>query len=150
VIDGDLSAQDLELIRRYIMLNRAAILDYWHEHTDGYRTHLRTQIAGLERHRRAYYGLIIPGPAGDAIGHGLLTMCATRLHGPRKKSAMSTEWDSDPRQRASAWRADPVQPRLHTSLEVGHAPDAAAQLLHVSLAFLSDVGDLCQPARASP
>ena len=35
VIEGDLSAQDLELIRRYIMLNRAAILNHWHERTDG-------------------------------------------------------------------------------------------------------------------
>jgi hypothetical protein len=35
VIEGDLSAQDLELVRRYIMLNRAAILNHWHEQTDG-------------------------------------------------------------------------------------------------------------------
>ena len=35
VIEGDLSAQDLALVRRYILLNRQAILDHWNEYTDG-------------------------------------------------------------------------------------------------------------------
>jgi hypothetical protein len=28
-------AQDLALVRRYILLNRQAILDHWNEYTDG-------------------------------------------------------------------------------------------------------------------
>jgi hypothetical protein len=35
VIEGDLSAQDLALVRRYILLNRQPILDHWNEYTDG-------------------------------------------------------------------------------------------------------------------
>ena len=35
VIEGDLSAEDLALVRRYILLNRHAILDHWNEYTDG-------------------------------------------------------------------------------------------------------------------
>ena len=35
VIEGDLSAQDLALVRRYILLNRQAILDHWNEYIDG-------------------------------------------------------------------------------------------------------------------
>ena len=36
VIEGEnLSAQDLALVRRYILLNRQAILDHWNEYTDG-------------------------------------------------------------------------------------------------------------------
>jgi hypothetical protein len=35
VIEGDLSAQDLALVRRYVLLNRQAILDHWNEYTDG-------------------------------------------------------------------------------------------------------------------
>ena len=35
VIEGDLSVQDLALVRRYILLNRRAILDHWNEYTDG-------------------------------------------------------------------------------------------------------------------
>lgn len=35
VIEGRLSATDLAAVRRYIALNRAAILDHWHERTDG-------------------------------------------------------------------------------------------------------------------
>jgi hypothetical protein len=35
VIEGQLDAADLDLVRRYIVLNRAAILDHWHEQTDG-------------------------------------------------------------------------------------------------------------------
>jgi hypothetical protein len=32
---GELSATDLNAVRRYIGLNRSAILDHWHERTDG-------------------------------------------------------------------------------------------------------------------
>jgi hypothetical protein len=35
VMEGSLSAADLELVRRYIALNRQAILDHWREKTDG-------------------------------------------------------------------------------------------------------------------
>jgi hypothetical protein len=35
VIEGSLSAEDLDLVRRYIVLNRQAILDHWREKTDG-------------------------------------------------------------------------------------------------------------------
>jgi hypothetical protein len=35
VIEGQLDTADLDLVRRYIVLNRAAILDHWHEKTDG-------------------------------------------------------------------------------------------------------------------
>lgn len=35
VVEGRLDAADLALIRRYIMLNRDAILDHWREKTDG-------------------------------------------------------------------------------------------------------------------
>jgi len=35
VIEGDLDAADLDMVRRYIVLNRAAILDHWQEKTDG-------------------------------------------------------------------------------------------------------------------
>jgi hypothetical protein len=35
LIEGDLSADDLELVRRYIALNRRAILDHWDGKTDG-------------------------------------------------------------------------------------------------------------------
>jgi hypothetical protein len=35
VIEGLLSAGDLDLVRRYIALNRQAILDHWREKTDG-------------------------------------------------------------------------------------------------------------------
>ena len=35
VIEGQLSAADLEQIRRYIALNKGAILDHWRERTDG-------------------------------------------------------------------------------------------------------------------
>jgi hypothetical protein len=35
VIEGQLDAADLDLVRRYIVLNRQAILDHWHERTDG-------------------------------------------------------------------------------------------------------------------
>src|SRR6516162_9510944 len=35
VIEGQLDAADLDLVRRYIVLNRQAILDHWHEQTDG-------------------------------------------------------------------------------------------------------------------
>jgi hypothetical protein len=35
VKEGRLDAADLELVRRYIALNRAAILDHWREQTDG-------------------------------------------------------------------------------------------------------------------
>jgi hypothetical protein len=35
LIAGHLSAEDLELVRRYIALNRAAILNHWYEKTDG-------------------------------------------------------------------------------------------------------------------
>lgn len=35
VIEGHLEATDLEQVRRYIVLNRAAILDHWAERTDG-------------------------------------------------------------------------------------------------------------------
>jgi hypothetical protein len=35
VIEGHLSATDLELVRRYIALNKTAILDHWQEKTDG-------------------------------------------------------------------------------------------------------------------
>jgi hypothetical protein len=35
VMEGQLSAADLALVRRYIALNKAAILDHWHERTDG-------------------------------------------------------------------------------------------------------------------
>jgi hypothetical protein len=34
VIEGDLSTQDLALVRRYISLNRQAIFDHWNEYTD--------------------------------------------------------------------------------------------------------------------
>jgi hypothetical protein len=35
VIEGHLSAEDLAAVRRYIGLNRAAIMDHWSERTDG-------------------------------------------------------------------------------------------------------------------
>jgi hypothetical protein len=35
LVEGELSAEDLELVRSYITLNRAAILDHWREETDG-------------------------------------------------------------------------------------------------------------------
>lgn len=35
VIEGQLSAADLAAVRRYITLNRDAILDHWAERTDG-------------------------------------------------------------------------------------------------------------------
>jgi hypothetical protein len=35
LVEGELSATDLELVRRYIALNREAILAHWHEKTDG-------------------------------------------------------------------------------------------------------------------
>jgi hypothetical protein len=35
LVEGDLDAADLELVRRYIVLNREAILDHWREQTDG-------------------------------------------------------------------------------------------------------------------
>jgi hypothetical protein len=35
LVEGELSAEDLELVRRYVVLNRAAILDHWREETDG-------------------------------------------------------------------------------------------------------------------
>jgi hypothetical protein len=35
VVEGSLAAADLELVRRYIALNRQAILDHWREQTDG-------------------------------------------------------------------------------------------------------------------
>jgi hypothetical protein len=35
VIEGTLSATDLDLVRRYIALNKQAILDHWCEKTDG-------------------------------------------------------------------------------------------------------------------
>jgi hypothetical protein len=35
VVEGHLSAVDLELVRRYVELNRQAILDHWREETDG-------------------------------------------------------------------------------------------------------------------
>ena len=35
VVEGWLSATDLEQVRRYIALNRQAILDHWAEQTDG-------------------------------------------------------------------------------------------------------------------
>jgi hypothetical protein len=35
VIEGDLNADDLALVQRYIALNKAAILAHWRETTDG-------------------------------------------------------------------------------------------------------------------
>jgi hypothetical protein len=35
VLAGELNASDLDAVRRYIALNREAILDHWHERTDG-------------------------------------------------------------------------------------------------------------------
>lgn len=35
IVEGWLSAADLDLVRHYIMLNRAAILAHWREATDG-------------------------------------------------------------------------------------------------------------------
>jgi|HubBroStandDraft_3_1064219.scaffolds.fasta_scaffold273625_2 hypothetical protein len=35
LIEGALGERDLELVRRYIALNRNAILDHWNERTDG-------------------------------------------------------------------------------------------------------------------
>ena len=35
VLEGWLDMADLDLVRRYIALNRTAILDHWHERTDG-------------------------------------------------------------------------------------------------------------------
>ena len=35
VLEGRLDAADLELVRRYIALNKQAILDHWQEQTDG-------------------------------------------------------------------------------------------------------------------
>ena len=35
LIEGHLSAADLEQVRRYIALNHHAILDHWHARTDG-------------------------------------------------------------------------------------------------------------------
>jgi hypothetical protein len=35
LVEGHLDAADLDLVRRYIALNKQAILDHWHERTDG-------------------------------------------------------------------------------------------------------------------
>jgi len=35
VLAGELNASDLDAVRRYTALNREAILDHWHERTDG-------------------------------------------------------------------------------------------------------------------
>jgi hypothetical protein len=35
VKEGSLSAADLDLVRRYLTQNRSAIVDHWHERTDG-------------------------------------------------------------------------------------------------------------------
>lgn len=35
ILEGELSANDLEFVSRYIALNREAILDHWNETTDG-------------------------------------------------------------------------------------------------------------------
>jgi hypothetical protein len=35
VVEGSLPASDLALVRRYIALNKQAILDHWREKTDG-------------------------------------------------------------------------------------------------------------------
>lgn len=35
VLEGRLSSTDLGLVRRYIALNKTAVLDHWHERTDG-------------------------------------------------------------------------------------------------------------------
>ncbi len=35
VIEGQLDAADFDRVRRYILLNRQAILDHWAERTDG-------------------------------------------------------------------------------------------------------------------
>jgi hypothetical protein len=35
VKEGHLDAADLDLVRRFIALNRRALLDHWHEKTDG-------------------------------------------------------------------------------------------------------------------
>ena len=35
VIEGHLGGADLDLVRRYIALNKPAILDHWNEQTDG-------------------------------------------------------------------------------------------------------------------
>lgn len=35
VVEGELSAADLAAVRRYLVRNRAAILDHWNEKTDG-------------------------------------------------------------------------------------------------------------------
>lgn len=35
VIEGPLDAADLDLVRRYIALNKQAIMDHWQEKTDG-------------------------------------------------------------------------------------------------------------------
>lgn len=34
-MEGDLNPADLEMVRRYIAINRQAIIDYWNEKTDG-------------------------------------------------------------------------------------------------------------------
>jgi hypothetical protein len=35
LVEGELSAEDLELVRSYIKLNRAAILDHWRDEAGG-------------------------------------------------------------------------------------------------------------------
>jgi hypothetical protein len=35
IIEGHLNAADFALVSRYITLNKAAILDHWHERSDG-------------------------------------------------------------------------------------------------------------------
>jgi len=35
LVEGHLAAADLDAVRRYIALNKAAILDHWEERTDG-------------------------------------------------------------------------------------------------------------------
>jgi hypothetical protein len=35
LVEGELSAADLELVQRFVVLNRRAILDHWREETDG-------------------------------------------------------------------------------------------------------------------
>src|SRR5262249_42861168 len=55
VLAGELNASDLDAVRRYIALNRAAILDHWHERTD--RIELaRTRRRGPEGAREERLG----------------------------------------------------------------------------------------------
>jgi hypothetical protein len=35
IVEGRVDAADLDLVRRYIAFNKSAILDHWHEKTDG-------------------------------------------------------------------------------------------------------------------